>query len=167
MKEIFSRRSIRKYESKPVPENLIKRILKAAMYAPTARNEQPWHFIVVRDRNVLDTIARLHPYAKMLKQAPLALVPCCDTGNFRSDGMFWIQDLSASIQNILLEAVHLGLGCCWCGVYPREELVEVMTKILHLPADVIPVAVIATGYPAEIKETPERFIPERIHYDKW
>ncbi len=100
-------------------------------------------------------------------QAPLAIIPCCDTGNLKFEGMFWIQDMSAAIQNMLLEAEHLDLGTCWCGVYPRPELVEKITEILHLPAGIIPVAVIALGHPSEKKASPERFITERIHYDRW
>lgn len=167
MKEIITRRSTRKYERKPVSDDQIQQLLKAAMYAPSAGNEQPWHFVVVRDRKMLDEITRHHPYAQMLKQAPLAIVPCCDTGTVKYEGMFWVQGISAAIQNILLQAEHLGLGTCWCGVYPRQELVDKISKILHLPPDIIPVAVVAAGYPGEKVEMPERFIPERIHYDKW
>lgn len=167
MKEIFTRRSIRKYEGRPVSDEQILQLLKAAMYAPSAGNEQPWHFVVVQDREVLDEIARRHPLAGALKQAPLAIVPCCDTGIVKYRGSFWIQGISAAIQNMLLEAKYLGLGSCWCGVYPWEKLVEKIRQILNLPPDIIPVAAVAIGYPGEEVETPERFNPERIHFGKW
>ncbi len=167
MKEIFARRSIRKYEGKPVSDDQIRQLLKAAMYAPSAGNEQPWHFVVVKDRILLDEISVRHPFAKMLKQAPMAIVPCCDTGTVKYNGAFWIQGISAAIQNILLEATHLGLGSCWCGVYPRDKLVDKISQILKLPSDIIPAAIVVVGHPGEKVEKPERFIPERIHFDKW
>ncbi len=167
MREIFSRRSIRKYEDRPVADDQIEQLLKAAMYAPSAGNEQAWHFVVVKERRKLDSISRFHPFAKMLKQAPLAIVPCCDTELARYKGSFWIQGISAAIQNMLLMATHLGLGSCWCGVYPRDRLVEKVGGILSLPPGIIPAAIVVIGYPAEKVETPERFLPERIHYEQW
>lgn len=148
-------------------DDQVKQLLKAAMYAPSAGNEQPWHFVVVRDRERLDEIARRHPFAGMLKEAPLAIIPCCDTGIVKYKGMFWIQGIAAAIQNMLLQAKHLGLGSCWCGVYPRKSLVEKVEKILNLPPDIVPAAIVAIGYPGEKVEAPNRFIPERIHLEQW
>ncbi|SHI83586.1 nitroreductase family protein [Lutispora thermophila] len=167
MKEIYTRRSIRKYENKPVTDEQINELLRAAMYAPSAGNEQPWHFVVIRDRAILDEIPKFHPYTQMLYEAPVAIVPCCDTSNLKYDGVFWIQDMSAAIQNILLEAHSMGLGTCWCGVYPREIFMEKVSEMLSLPEHVVPVAVIAVGYPGEEREVRERFRPERVHYNKW
>lgn len=167
MKEIFNRRSIRKYEEQPVTDEKIQRILRAAMYAPSAGNERPWHFIVIKDRKTLDEIPKHHPHTEMLKEAPMAIVPCCDTSNLKYDGAFWIQDMAAAIQNILLEAKHLGLGSCWCGVYSREILMEPVARILNIPEHIIPVAVIAIGYPGEEREVRERYNEDRVHYEKW
>lgn len=167
MNEIFSRRSIRKYKNKKVSDEQIEQLLKAAMHAPSAGNEQPWHFIVIKERDTLNEITKYHPYTQMLKEAPLAIIPCGDTRNLRYDGMFWIQDISAAIQNILLQAESMGLGTCWCGVYPREELVSSISKITNLPDYIKPVAVIAVGYPSEKREVNERFKSDRIHYEKW
>ncbi len=167
MKEIFNRRSIRKYEEQPVSDEKIHRILRAAMYAPSAGNERPWHFIVIKDRKTLDEIPKHHPHTEMLKEAPMAIVPCCDTSNLKYDGAFWIQDMAAAIQNILLEAKHLGLGSCWCGVYSREILMEPVARILNIPEHIIPVAVIAIGYPGEEREVRERYNEDRVHYEKW
>jgi nitroreductase len=167
MKEIFSRRSIRKYENKPVTDEQIYKLLRAAMYAPSAGNESPWHFVVIRDRSVLDEIPKHHPYTQMLLEAPLAIIPCCDTSNLKYDGIFWIQDMSASIQNILLQAESMGLGTCWCGVYPRKELVNKISEILSLPEHIIPVAVIAVGHPREKRKVEERYKPDRVHYNRW
>ncbi len=167
MKEIFSRRSIRKYENKPVDDEMIHKLLRAAMYAPSAGNEQPWHFIVIKDRETLEEIPKFHPHTQMLYEATLAIVPCCDTTILKYDGAFWIQDMAASIQNILLEAKHLGLGSCWCGVYARKELVHAVRNVLNIPEHIIPVSIIALGHPGEDREVRERFRPERVHYEKW
>lgn len=167
MKEILTRRSIRKYEEQPVSEEKIHQILRAAMYAPSAGNERPWHFIMIKDRKTLDEIPKFHQHTQMLLEAPLAIVPCCDTSNLKYNGVFWVQDMAAAIQNILLESKYLGLGSCWCGVYPRKEFIEPIKDLLNMPEHIIPVAVIAIGFPGEEVEVRERYKEERIHYEKW
>jgi len=167
MKEIFTRRSIRKYQDKPVEQEQIQQILRAAMYAPSAGNERPWHFVIIKDREKLNSITTFHPYTQMLKEAPVAIVPCADISDVKYDGLFWIQDMSASIQNILLQAQALGLGTCWCGIYPKEELVEKVSKLINAPSNIIPVAVIALGHPAEQREVGERYSQDRVHNEVW
>lgn len=167
MKEIFSRRSVRRYEDRPVDEEKIKKILRAAMYAPSAGNEQPWHFVIVKDKNILHEITSFHPYTQMLKEAPLGLVVCADMSNLKHDGDFWIQDIAASIQNILLQAEALGVGTCWCGLYPKEEFVKRVSGLINLPEHIIPVAIVAMGYPTEKREVKERYDPDRVHYETW
>lgn len=167
MQEIFNRRSIRKYENKPVEDEKVQKLLRAAMYAPSAGNERPWHFVLVKKRETLNKIPDFHPYTNMLMEAPLAIVVCGDTSNLKYDGAFWVQDVSASIQNILLEAQHLGLGTCWCGVYPREALIKGVSELLDLPQHIIPVGIVAVGYPAEERKVNERYNEDRVHYEKW
>lgn len=167
MKEIFTRRSIRKYEDKPVDDNQIQKLLRAAMYAPSAGNEKPWHFIVIKDKDKLNEITTIHIHTQMLKEAPLAILVCADTSNVKYDGAFWVQDIAASVQNILLEGENMGLGTCWCGVYPRQELVDGVSKLFNLPEHIKPVSIIAVGHPAEQREVKERFDTDRIHYENW
>lgn len=167
MKEIISRRSIRKYKDMPVDEKLIEKMLRAGMYAPSAGNEKPWHFIIVKDREKLNEIARVHVHAQMLKEAPLAIIVCANTSNVKYNGAFWIQDIAASTQNILLQAEAMGIGTCWCGVYPRENLVEGVSRLFNFPEYIKPVSIIAAGYPNEIREVRERYNPDRIHYENW
>lgn len=166
MQAILSRRSIRKFTSQPVSDDLIMQLLKAAMNAPSAGNQQPWHFIVVKDRAILDEIPKIHPYAQMLKEAPLAIAICGDMEKQLHEG-YWVQDCSAATENLLLAAHALGLGAVWLGVHPREERVAGLLKLLHIPEKIVPLCVIAIGYPAEEKPPAERFLPERIHYDAW
>ncbi len=167
MKEIFERRSIRKYTEKDVPDWMVTELLKAAMSAPSAGNQQPWEFIIIKNRQTLDKIPAIHPYSQMLTGAPVAIVVCGDLKKERHAG-YWVQDCSAAIENLLIEVQHLDLGAVWLGVYPREDRVDGIKKLLGLPDDVIPLAVISIGFPAEQKSpSVERFDENRIHLEKW
>jgi len=166
MKEIFERRSIRKYKDKPVEDKLLRKLLQAAMAAPTAGNQQDWEFVIIKNRNILNLITKVHPYSQMLEQAPAAIAVCADL-NRESHKGYWVQDCAAATQNILLEAQHLGLGACWLGVYPREERVKGIKEILNLPENVMPLSVIAVGYSTEEKPPANRFDESKIHVDKW
>lgn len=145
---ILSRRSIRKYTADPVPENVVNQLLEAAMNAPSASNQQPWHFIVINDRGILDKIPKIHPYSNMLKEAPLAIAVCGDLQLEINKGR-WIMDCSAATQNILIAAQAKGLGAVWLGVYPVEERVTGIQELLGLPEHIIPLCIVSVGYPAE------------------
>lgn len=166
MHEIFKRRSIRKYLDKPVAKEDIDDLLRAAMAAPSAGNEQPWEFIIVDDKNILKRIADVHPYAKMLYEAPVAIVVCGDLNKEKYKG-FWVQDCSAATQNILLEATDKGLGTVWIGVYPDETRVKDISNIFGIPSNVVPLSIVAVGYPDQEMQEVDRFDPQKIHYNKW
>ncbi|MCX8056852.1 MAG: nitroreductase family protein [Ignavibacteria bacterium] len=163
---ILTRRSIRKFKSQIIPEELIEKILRAGMQAPSARNKQPWHFVVIRNREMLNKISEVHPYAYMLKEAPLGILICGDT-NIETTIEYIVQDCSAATQNMLLAAHGFGLGAVWLGIYPREQRITALKELLQIPNHIIPIAMIAVGYPDEIKSFEDRFNPERIHYEKW
>lgn len=163
---ILTRRSIRKYTSEPVQEETIMILLEAAMSAPSAGNEQPWHFIVIRDRKILSEIVLVHPHAQMLNSAPLAILVCCDE-KMTKYPWYWIQDCSAATQNILLSIQAKGLGGVWVGVYPHEKRVTALRNIFGLPDHVIPFSLIPLGHPAEMKPPANRFSRSRIHFDQW
>jgi len=163
---IHGRRSIRSYTSGPVPEETVAEILKAAMAAPSAGNEQPWQFIVLDDRTILDRIPEYHPYASALRESPVGIVVCGDTRLEKYKG-FWIQDCCAAIQNLLVAAHAKGLGTVWLGVHPLEDRVRKTQQLLNLPDEVIPLAVIALGHPAEEKGPVDRFDASRIHRNGW
>ncbi len=161
-----TRHSIRKYQQKPVEQEKVDKILVAAMQGPSAVNERPWHFIVITDKAVLSEIPKVSPYAQMVKDAPLAIVVCGDTGTLKIDGL-WPQDCAIASTNILLAAHSLGLGAVWTAAYPLPGRVEGIQKILGLPKTVIPLCVIPIGYPAEQKPVTERFDKTRVHKDRW
>lgn len=166
MDAILTRRSIRRYTPQEISDEIIQKLLKAAMNAPSAGNHQPWHFIVIRSREILNEITTFHQYAQMLKQAPLAIAVCGDLEKQLHDG-YWLQDCSAAAQNILLAAHALGLGAVWLGVHPRDNRVQGVQSLLKLPERILPLCLIAIGYPDEKKPPDDRFLPERVHYDKW
>jgi nitroreductase len=166
MDAILSRRSIRKYTKEPVPEKVLKEILDAAMSAPSAGNQQPWHFVVINNREILDEIPNFHPYSHSLKMASVAILVCGDL-ELEQHKDFWVQDCSAAIENILVAVHAKGLGAVWLGLYPRTERVAGMRELLGIPDQVVPLAIIPIGYPAEEKPPAMRFNASRIHYNKW
>ena len=166
MEAILTRRSIRKYERREVPEETIMQILKAAMAAPSAGNQQPWRFMVVREPALLEALAGVSPYTGMTREAPVAIVVCGDLSAEQRKG-FWVQDCSAATQNLLLAAHALGLGAVWCGLFPREERVAATRAVLGLPEYIVPLALVPLGYPAEQVPPVERFDPDRVHFNRW
>lgn len=165
MEAILTRRSIRKFTGEPVSDEIITDLLKAAMSAPTATGEA-WHFIIVKERALLAGVLGFHPHALMLKSAAAAIAVCGDPASEILKGR-WPMDCSAATENILLAANALGLGACWVGIHPVEERITGLRKLLGIPEHVVPLAMVALGYPAETKPPSKRFRPDRIHFDKW
>jgi nitroreductase len=163
---IHTRRSIRKFENRPVADELVTEILRAAMAAPSAGNQQPWHFLVINDRALLDQAAQVHPNAGMAAEAPVAIVVCGDTTRERYKD-YWMQDCSAATQNLLLAAHALGLGAVWTGIYPREDRVKGFCKLLKLPETILPHCLVPIGYPAQPSGRVERYDPEKVRYNRW
>jgi nitroreductase len=163
---IRTRRSIRRYTGEPFSDDVLAEILKAAMSAPSAGNQQPWQFVVVADRALREAIAQFHPYAQMVPEAPVAIVVCGDV-RLESYKGYWVQDCSAATQNILLAAHAMGLGAVWVGIYPVEDRVRRLQQLLALPAQVVPLALVPLGLPAERALPANRFDPARIHRNRW
>ncbi len=165
---IFSRRSVRKYEEREIPQAMLVDLLQAAMAAPSAVAKDPWHFIVLRRPEMLQKVAAVLPHGRMLGRAGAGFVVCGDL-NRAHDGQesYMLQDLSAAVQNILLAAARLGLGACWLGVHPRRERMEAIREIFGLPAPIIPMCAIALGWPAEQPEARSRYAEEKVHWEKW
>jgi len=161
---ILKRRSIRKYTDEIISPETVRSLLEAGMAAPSARNVQPWHFIVVTDRHQLNALADAHPYGGMLAHAPLAIAVA---GDITSSGAYWIQDCSAATENILLAASALGLGAVWLGVTPREDRIRAVDSVLSVPDGFQTLCVISLGYPAEEKEARTQYREDRIHQNSW
>ena len=166
MEAVLKRRSIRQFTDRPIAQDDLNTLLRAAMMAPTARNCQEWEFVVVRNKETFKKMMHVHPYAKMLEQADCAIIVCGNTQREHAPG-YWMADCSAATQNILLAATSLGIGSVWLGVYPNEERMKGLAALLGLPDYVKPLNIIALGYPAEKKEEVDRFDPAKIHTEKW
>lgn len=165
MQAILTRRSIRRYTSEPVSDELVDKLLKAAMSAPTAAGEV-WRFVVVRSRSALESVQTFHPHAQMLKTAAVGIVVCGDPTVEALKGR-WLLDCAAATENMLIAANSLGLGAVWVGIYPVEERIAGIRDLLGIPGHIVPLSMLSVGYPAEKKEPPARFRRELIHYDRW
>lgn len=166
---IMARKSVRSYTSRPVEKEKVDIMLKAAMAAPSAVNKQPWSFIVIDEKEVLNHLAQVLPYAKMTAEAPMAIVVCGDltkslNGEF---GQYWMLDCSAASENLLLAAEALGLGAVWTAVYPEEQRIENVRAVLSLPEYIVPFNLIPIGYPQRNEEPKDKFKQENIHYNQW
>jgi nitroreductase len=166
LEAIFGRRSIRKYTAEPVAEADVDTILRAAMAAPSAGNQQPWRFVVTTDRATLDAMAETTPYGKMLREAPLSITVCADTRDLKHPQM-WQQDCGAATQNALVAIHALGLGAVWLGFWPKMERVAPLKDVLGLPEGIEPFCVLAVGHPAETKPPAERYAAEFVRRDRW
>ena len=163
MSAIFKRTSVRKYENREVESEKIELLLKAAMAAPSAANQQPWEFFVVKNKETLAALATASPYGGCVKDAALAIVPV-----YRKEMMmpqFADIDMAACTQNILLEVTELGLGAVWIGIAPQEERMEAVRKVLNVPDHLQPYAIISIGYPAAEAEQQDRFDATRVHFE--
>jgi nitroreductase len=166
METILSRRSIRKYTAEPVADAVVTDLLRCAMAAPSAGNQQPWQFVIVRERAMLEVVASANPYGGMAREAPVAVIVCGDLER-ESRPDFWVQDCAAATENLLIAANAAGLGAVWCGTYPREERMRPIAAALGLPPHIIPFAVVPMGYPGEQPAPVDRFDPSRVHPERW
>ena len=166
LEAIHTRRSVREYKDKPILEELIIKLLAAAMAAPSARNQQPWEFVVITDKEILGAIPTVNPYAQMASTAPLAILVCGNLQIETSPG-YWVVDCAAAVQNLLLGAHALGLGAVWTGTYPNEDRMDGYTDLLNLPEYILPHTLVVIGYPAQQPPPQDRFNPKRIHYNGW
>ena len=165
---IFARRSVRVYAPGEVGDDVIQKLLEAAMAAPSAAAADPWRFVVIRSRELLGKMAEALPFGRMISSAALGVVVCGDQQASHDQQLsYLLQDCSAATENLLLAAQALGLGACWLGIHPRQQRVESVSRLLSLPPGVIPVCCIAIGRPGEEKEARTRFNASHVHYEKW
>ena len=163
---IYDRRSVRKYIDKEVNPDIVDEILRAGMFAPSGCNKQPWHFVVFNEKDLIQEIKAMHPYASALSTAPVCIMVCGDIEKEMAPGFYQV-DCSAAIENMLLCAKALGLDTCWMGIYPWEETMADFTKRFELPQHIKPFALISLGYAENKTPRPKRYDSSRIHYNKW
>ncbi len=163
---IFKRRSIRRFETRPVEPEKVERILKAGMQAPSAHNLQPWEFLVITEQEKRDAVSKMSPWAGMVAKAPVTIIVIGHQEN-KDMEKYLPQDLGACTENILLQIAAEGLGGCWMGFYPDEDRVNSVRKYFNLPEDRIPFSVIALGYSPDENRFVDRSDMSRVHYNRW
>ena len=160
---IMTRTSVRQYQDKAVEQDKVETMLRAGMAAPTAVNKQPWHFVVVTDRQLISQLSR------QAGQSPLLIVVCGDLSKaMQGKGQeYWIQDCSAATENLLLAAHAMGLGAVWTGQWPMDDRYKETQRLLSLPENIVPLATVVIGYPDEQPEPKDKWKPENVSYNKY
>ena len=161
IENILTRRSVRSYTDQDVEPEKLEAILEAGMAAPSGKNGQPWDFIVLTRREILDEMAERLPYAKMLREARVAIAVCAD----RTKSPYWYVDCSAAAENILLAAHALGLGAVWTATYPYRDRMDVVKELCGLPGSYDSLCVIPVGYPAREARPKDNFNAGKIHHE--
>ena len=169
LQTIMTRTSVRAFLDRTVSDETIELLLKAVMAAPSAKNSQPWAFVVIKNRALLEKLGASLPNAKMTATAPAAVVICGDLnkalpGEARE---YWIQDAAAATENFLLAAHALGLGAVWTGVHPISERIMILKNALRLPENVEPFCLIPFGWPAESGTIKDKWDASIVHQDIW
>lgn len=165
---IYQRRSVRAFDKGAPSEDRIRDLLEAAMAAPSACARDPWHFVVITDREILLRMTEGLPNGRFLPQAGAAIVVCGSQAEAHDQQLsYLLQDCSAAVENILLAAPALGLGACWLGVHPRVDRIEHLQRLLNIPAGVLPFAVVAVGYPGEHPPARTRYRDAKVHRNTW
>ena len=169
MKEILERTSVRSFSDKLIDKLIVEKLLKSAMAAPSAMNSQPWEFIVIDKREILNDLATKLPYASMAKQAPLGIIV---VGNMKRalSGInqdYWIQDCAAATENMLIAVEELGLGAVWTGICPGKDKMKVISDKFSLPEHIKPFNLVLIGYPASKPRIKDKYKEEYIHINNW
>lgn len=166
IKAVMTRRSVRQFLKEKISDDVVEKLLRAAMSSPTAKNTQSWRFVVIDDERLLKKVATFHPHAKMAAEAPLGIV-CCHDMSAEEIIEYGIQNVSAAIENMLIMARDMELGAVWIGLYPRKERVVEFRQMLALPEHILPISLVVFGH-TDIKQAEvDRFDAEKIHYNGW
>jgi nitroreductase len=163
---ILTRRSIRKFKETTVSDDVIEKIVDCGLAAPSARDKQPWHLIVVKNRETLKAIQKVHPSAKMLDKAAFAVVVCGDS-TIESEMGYIALNCAAMTQNMLVAANALGLGSVWLGLFARKDREEGVRKVFNLPSHIIPVSIAAIGLSDETPEPANRQKEGKLHKEQF
>ena len=163
METIFKRRSVRKYTETPVTDEQVKQIIRAGMAAPSAKNSREWVFIVLRDPEIYKAFSEVHVNAFAMKTAQAAILVCADLSKEQDPGQgWWIQDCSAAMENMLLEATDLGLGSLWLGVHPKPDRIACLKEVCKLPENIEPLGIVSLGEPTKERPANDRYIEDQV-----
>lgn len=167
---LLTRRSIRKYNpEKTLTKEEILDLIRAASYAPSAHNKQPWHFLVIEDKEVMASFRAIQPWTSFAKDASCVIVVCADTEETfhrEKEGWNYAQiDGALAAQNLLLACHAKGLGACFCGAAPMPMVIDNLREKFNMPENMLPIAIVPIGYPEETPKVPaDRLNPDKIHW---
>ena len=172
---ILTRRSIRQFDaSKDISNDDLQEIIKAAQYAPSAHNKQPWEFLVITDKMKMAELRHVQPWTSFAKDAAAVVVVCGNTDEAFSrhkDDESWNYsdiDCALAVENLLLAAHAKGIGSCFCGAAPMPKVIAGLQEMFTLPDNIRPLSIVVLGYPKEMPNQPtDRFKPEKVHWEKW
>lgn len=170
LSNILQRKSVRSYTDEPVSREALDTLVRAAMAAPTAKDMRPWKFVIIDDTTVLRAMAAELPRAKMLSDAPAAIVVCGDHSVVDDKGepsRYWDVDCAAATENLLLQAEAMDLGAVWTAAYPNDDRVEVVKRVLALPDHITPLCVVPVGHPKGEQTPKDKYTKDNIHFNKW
>ncbi len=169
IENILSRCSVRDFEATAIPRETVELIMRATMAAPSAMNKQPWCILAIDEREQLDALSDALPYASMARKAPLGFVLCGDmTRCFPGiEQEYWLHDLGAATQNLLLAAHGLGLGAVWTAVHPVAERINAVKDLLQLPEHLVPFCFIPVGVPKGSPKAKDKWAEERVRWNRW
>ena len=167
MDSIMRRRSIRKFQDRPVEREKLEAILRAAMQSPTAKNSQCWEFLVVTEPEAKEAVSRMSEFAMCAAKAGALIIPLANQQRTDPAEDWWVQDLAAAVQTMLLQIEEEGLGATWLGMYPRKSRTDALRDYFRLPEHITPFAVIALGYKAKEKPAEDRWDPEQVHWERF
>lgn len=167
MNSIMNRRSIRKFEDRPVEREKLEAILRAAMQSPTAKDSRCWEFLVVTDRATCEAVSQMSEFAMCAAKAPALIIPMVNLNETSADECWWVEDLAAATQTMLIQIEEEGLGGTWLGMYPRKARTDALRTYFELPDHILPFAVIAFGYKLREKAPEDRWDPEKVHWEQY
>lgn len=167
IKVILDRRTVRRYKKEKISDTILEQIVKAGMYAPYATKDMPFHFIVVKNADILKDLQKIHPFGQALETAPVAMVVCgdkiCEPIN-----ELYVSDCAAATENLLLASKAFNIDTCWLGLYPWIEIKNRVKEYFKLPKNIEPFSIVTLGYSNEQEQPrPERYDKSRIHNDAW
>ena len=172
---ILTRRSVRQFDaSKEISKQDLEDIIKAAQYAPSAHNKQPWEFLVITDKEVMAEIRKVQPWTSFAKDASAVVLVCGDTEvsfNRNKEDETWNYsdiDCALAVENLMLAAHARGIGSCFCGAAPMPKVITGLREMFALPENIRPLSIVVLGYPLDYPKQPtDRFKMEKIHWGKW
>lgn len=166
---IMTRVSVRNFTGEKISDEQIETLLRAGMAAPSAINKQPWAFVVIKDEAILAKLGEALPYSRCSNKPAIAIIPCGDLSKAIPGEMagFWINDVSAATENILLAAHAMGLGAVWTGLHPDMNRAKMVQEMLGMPEHIIPLCIVPVGIPAENPDVKDKFNTDNIHYNAW